>query len=75
MQNMIKKCIIVNVIFPSRIQGAYVIEVLERSEGDPLRFWREINALVNTVTKYLIIQLVNELNGEIIPIEKTTFLK
>ena len=48
-----------------------MLSVLEQAEGDPVKFWREINALVNPTTKNLIIQLENELTGEIIPVDQT----
>ena len=52
-------------------QNTYVLSVLEKCEGDPIKFWREINALVNPVSKNLTIQLENELTGEKIAIEDT----
>ena len=52
-------------------EGTFVITTLERAEGDPSKFWREVSKLVNPVTKNLIIQLTNDLTGEIIPIEET----
>ena len=52
-------------------QGEYVFLMLERAEGDPVKFWCEINALVNPVTKNLTIQLVNGITGEVILIDKT----
>ena len=52
-------------------EGDYVITTLERAEGDPSRFWREVNKLVNPVTKNLIIKLTNEITGEVVPVEET----
>ena len=52
-------------------QNQFILRTLEECHGDPRRFWREVNAMVNPVTKNLTIQLENELTGEVIPIEET----
>lgn len=52
-------------------QSQYVLFLLEQARGDPQRFWREVNKLVNPVTKNLTVQLENELTGEVIPVDQT----
>ena len=52
-------------------QSRSVLTILERAEGDRVQFSHEVNALV---TKSLMIQLVNKLTGDIIPVDKTDFI-
>ena len=51
-------------------KGTYALQLRERVQGDPKRFWKEKGVLLN-LFKHLTVQLVNELTGETIPIDET----